>query len=1023
MIFRNSMLGIFRTKGKTALFTGLIFALTLSLCLGISVWASIAGFLENLDNHYTTIGLIEYIGADYPDDTVYDLSMTGMLKDFDFSPVKNFESTILWDQSTRTVGYIDGFYRTDSYIPNNGASILVIGSITPAEEGFYSATVYDVLYSNLARKNTKIIINAGDVKLQYGHYYLVYGNVYHALSSYLYFKFDDYSNLIAKEKGIEIPNLQDITVDTKTGSRYKVPEDSVLYKVAETWKVINNSVLVCETDDIMSLFPFHQQELYIKEGREFTDEEYKNGSKVCIISENAAKRTGVAVGDKIKLSVAVSDYPDIENSYWVDDGFQYSDEFTVVGITNNAQDKDYYVYVPKSAGVPASPYFIGYTVGQAVVKNSDAAAFYEHVAPLMTGRLTLTMYDQGYSAVAEPFGIILSVIKIVTVVSAVMEISMLVLFGFLFVYRQRETSEIMLLLGSGKRRVCAYFLYSSGLISLVASALGAVAGYYLHDRVARFIADLAKGYTTVDRRFSDGNLSVIKPMDIDLKIEPALFIYAGLAVFALAMLFCLMFTVLTFRIKPGQRKMSGPKREGKTSRLSGGSIKYALLSILRSGTRSAVVPVVAATVVFFFGQMANTSSNYQRQLSEIYKNTTLTGYFTDINGKQVGNLVIGAANINNLFHSGYITDLTVSREIKYYYRGISRFADGTEQKLEPLYAPQGFAAETLRNYIQSGPSLVGTNNIRTAPEFFYADNIVMKFIDGFDESFLARKSNGEQDALYCMVPTSLMKAKGINLGDTIRVAIDQVVYSKEYGADVFTEIDLKVVGCFEKQGNEDLIYVPLSSLFQVDCIWGDKEQLTGMPADTFDAGNTLTEEQKEYLSWITFKSATFKLADTTKLTEFKDYLEKTGYSQVNKIGNIREFVVLQDQRFNNVVNNINQQMRYIDVLYPCLYALVGIIALIISYLITVSRRMEFAIMRGLGTTKRNTFFSFFTEQVILAAAGCIFGLVIWRLFMGKIIPVHRLLVLGFLACYFTGCTVSIIIMNKKAVFEILSDKD
>lgn len=1020
MILRNSILSILRTKGKTLLFTLLIFALTLSLCLGISVWISIEGFLEDLDNHYTTIGLIEYIGADYPNDTVYDLSMAEELKDFDFSRITEFEGTILWDKSSRAVGYIDGFTRTDSYIPNNGASILVVGSVTPADDGYYSAIIYEVLYSNMVRENTRIIINAGDKELEYGRYYLIYGNIYRALSSFLYFSFDEYSNLIAEEKGIEVPNLLDITSDSKDGVRYRIPGDSPLYRVADTWKVINNSVLVCATDNIMALFPFHQQELYIREGRVFSDEEYKNESKVCIISDTAAKRIGVGVGGTINLSVAVSDYPGIQNSFWIEEGFQYSDEFTVVGITNSTPDKDYYVFIPKSANVPLASYYIGYAAGHAVIKNSDAAAFYEYMAPFMTDRLHLTIYDQGYSAVAEPFGIILSVIKIVTAVCAVMETAMLALFGFLFVYRQREASEIMLLLGSGKKRVCAYFLYGSGLISLIASLSGAIAGYYFHDRVVRLVSDIAESFTSVDRRFSDGNLSVIKSMEFDLEIEPTLFIYAGAVIFALAMLFCLAFTILTFVNKPGQRKIPGPRKAGRTSQLSGGSLKYALLSILRGGARSAIIPAVTAAALFFFGQMANTSNNYQKQLSEIYKNTTVSGYFTDINGKQVGNLLIGAYNLSNFYHSGYITDLTVSCDIKYYYLGISRLADGTVREIAPLFVPEGFAADTLRNHIQRGPSLVGTNDIRTVPEFFYSENIIMEFIDGFDESFFALPSG---NIYFCMIPSSFMKEKGISLGDTIRIAIDNILYSPDYNAEIFDWFDLKVVGCFEKQGTQDLIYVPLCLLFNTNLIWGKKDRLAGEPSETFDTGYTVTEDQKEILPRFSFKSASFKLIDTTRLVEFKDYLEEAGYSQVNKIGNIREFVVLRDQRFINVVNNINQQMRYLDVLYPCLYALISVIALIISYLMTAGRRMEFAIMRGLGATKRHTFLSFFTEQVILSTAGCAFGLIAWRLFLGSVIPTHRLMLLGFLICYYIGSAVSIAIMNGKVVFEILSDKD
>jgi len=48
----------------------------------------------------------------------------------------------------------------------------------------------------------------------------------------------------------------------------------------------------------------------------------------------------------------------------VDTGFSYHASFTVVGIVNTVMDKIWYVYIPKSAGVPTSPFPVGLRLGR-----------------------------------------------------------------------------------------------------------------------------------------------------------------------------------------------------------------------------------------------------------------------------------------------------------------------------------------------------------------------------------------------------------------------------------------------------------------------------------------------------------------------------------------------------------------------------------------------------------------------------------------------------------------------------------
>jgi ABC-type antimicrobial peptide transport system permease subunit len=902
--------------------------------------------------------------------------------------------------------------------------VFVVGNVTYNERrNQYSALVIDVMYSLKVRPNTLILIDGDFGTFEEDHYYLVLGEVYDIGSPLWNLREPSFDNAIAASKGIEIPSIQDIT-SYRPDESYAIPSDSVLLQVANSLQVTNNSVLVSETGDLLSLLPFHQEELFFIEGRAFTSDEYAHSAHVAVIPDLIARRLNIGVGDTIALSIAVSDKPGVYNSYWEGDGFSYKAPFKVVGITNTVSDKSWYVYVPISADIPSSTFSIGYTVGHAIVKNDEAAAFNTRVESILKDRFRLTIYDQGYSNVVIPFKTILRVSKIVTGVCVLVELAVIILFGFLFVYRQRETSETMLFLGAGRLRVTGYFLYSAGLISLIATSAGAVAGYYLHDGIISLVAKAAENYTLIDSRYSNGNLSISRTLEFAPRLELELFLVVGASVFALAILSCLAFVIGTFSSRRlSQRNPRGPKKERRTSRLRGGSLKYAILSTLRGGTRTMVVPTLAMVVVIFFGQLASTVLRYQEQLETIYDNTTITGNYTDIKGKQIGNLVLNAFDVSNLYRTGQISTLTASISEPYYYLGTSVLADGTDLNIPPLFVPtSGFAAESLEGEILRGPDLTAINDIRTSPEFLFADTILMNFLDGYDESFLAVPS-GDKRVFSCLVPTSLMEEQSITLGDTIRAAINDVYISSEYNTRIFRHYDMKVVGSYEKQGATDTIYVPLSLFFDTSLIWGAGQPSTGAPTETFNTGYAISDDQKDHLLSTTFHSAHFTLADTRSLFSFKDYLTNYGYSQVHNISSVRLFLVLEDGSFNNSVASVKQQIHYINTLYPFLYVLVGIIALVTSYLLVVSRKMELAIMRGLGTTRIRTFFSFFIEQGLLSILGTTVGFSIWLLVWGTPRTLHLALTAGFLICYFLGSAFSVRIMNHTNVLTILTDKD
>lgn len=1025
MIFRNSMKSIFRSMGKTALFSLLIFALTLTFTLSVSVWMSVAQFLDKCDEFFTTIGLVEYMGSNYPGDTEHDSNMDEVLDSFDLSPIVDDDAILQWEQPARALGYVDGFWRSDKHMPSRMDSVLLIRRVSyHPEHHYYSALVIDVFYSLQVRPNTIIHIDEDFGPFEKNHYYLISGEVYDIKSPMLNLRQSNYENAIASSMGIEMPRLQDVTSDAP-GERYNIPTGSLFLKFANTLEVINNSVLVSGTDDLMTLLPFHQEELFLVEGRTFTEEEYARGEKVIVVSQLLAARLGIQVGDTINLSIAVSDKPGLENSYWVDNGFSYQSPFTVVGIMNNVIDKSWYVFVPKAVNFPTAPFSIGYTVGYANLRNDEAAAFSARIEPMMSDRLQLTIYDQGYSNVATPYKTILGISKIVTVVCFLVELAVLILFGYLFVYRQRETSETMLLLGTGRVRVYGYFLFGAGFISLVSILAGAVTGYYLYDRIIALVTRAAENYTLVDSRFSNGNLSVSRTLEFAPELELQLFLYFGAAVFVLSTLACLVFVVSTFKSRKHRpRATKGPKKRGKTSDLKGGSLKYSILSILRGGARSFVVPALSLVVVMFFGQLATTSMQYQEQIDSISQNTTITGNLTDITGKQVGDLVLDGFEVSNLYRTGYLNELTVSISEPYKYLGIDILADGTDLNIPPLYVPSsGFAAESLAAEILRGPDITAINDIRTSPEFLYSETVILNFLDGYDETFLSVPS-GDKQILSCLIPTSLMKSKDIHLGDTIRVAIDEVANPPEYNnASIFLHYDLRVIGTYEKHGAGDTIYVPLSLFFDTTLIWDPGQPAAGPPTETLHTGYAFTHTQKYLLQSITLNSAHFSLSDSHQLVSFKDYLADFGFSEVNHIGKLRTFMVLKDASFNHSIASLKQQIEYINIVFPILYVLVGMIGIVASYLLVVSRKVEFAIMRGLGTTRLHSFLSFFIEQSFLSMVGTLIGFSLWLFIWDLPKMLHITLTMGFLVCYLLGSAISVTIMNYSNVLDILSARE
>ena len=72
MIIRSGINSILRSKKLCSLFFLLTVLLSLLLALGTGIYGAAAATLASFEETYRTVGRLEYIGEEYPDETVYD---------------------------------------------------------------------------------------------------------------------------------------------------------------------------------------------------------------------------------------------------------------------------------------------------------------------------------------------------------------------------------------------------------------------------------------------------------------------------------------------------------------------------------------------------------------------------------------------------------------------------------------------------------------------------------------------------------------------------------------------------------------------------------------------------------------------------------------------------------------------------------------------------------------------------------------------------------------------------------------
>ena len=130
MILRNGIRSNLRARGRTILFTLLIFAVTVSLALGLGMWGYCGQMLQRCDENYTSIALVEYMGAEYPEEDAADDYARDAFGALDEAAISSVDGVEFWERTDSTLASLEGYTRAQGEQPYEQMGVVVVSVLS-----------------------------------------------------------------------------------------------------------------------------------------------------------------------------------------------------------------------------------------------------------------------------------------------------------------------------------------------------------------------------------------------------------------------------------------------------------------------------------------------------------------------------------------------------------------------------------------------------------------------------------------------------------------------------------------------------------------------------------------------------------------------------------------------------------------------------------------------------------------------------------------------------------------------------
>ncbi len=556
MIIKNSIRQLRRMKGRTCLFLLLLLLASGLFSLGRGFQAINRRNMEAYEDSFMTIGTVEQKA-----DTVQEiLDWDAGIKAYriysrsaydSYVPlsVLDFEGAEYLSGPEKRVFY--GAYNPEYVMYEGGLSSTIIVEATPLE---------DVVPDHPVKlKLTRVLMGPSDLweglSIIFCNHYDPDPEMLYAGKTYIMslqnrpghenekqfsednkMEYAPWPVLQSDQVGPEGEALRDEVeegdfYDEVTEGFYETRRGKRWMELLGTWDYTNHIFPVTGTDNIHLIMAFYNGDAWISSGREFTDEEYENGEKVCLIGEKFARANGLETGDSIRLPFLYANHRSSAGSRFGSSGLGVTSllntkgecypvfedsSYTIVGMySGNTGFKDAYMLGHNEILIPSRSVknsdadnivawgpMLGSTTSFQI-KNGTIKDYLEKWNRQGIDNVEITFYDGGYTQLEAGMENMKQISRILVVMGLVLILMVLLYFTWLFIIRQGERTAVERCLGLSKRKCFLSLFTGIFLLTACGSAAGCAAGNLLSRQIAGGIGP-ASYY---DTSYSNGTVS------------------------------------------------------------------------------------------------------------------------------------------------------------------------------------------------------------------------------------------------------------------------------------------------------------------------------------------------------------------------------------------------------------------------------------------------------------------------------------------------------------------------------------
>lgn len=548
-MIKNSIKQMMRMPLRSISFLLLIILSALFLTMGVVLWVNNSSAIHSYEDSFITIGTVEQKAFSLTQKMEWDAE----LKDYRLFQKAEYSTllpiSLLYFKGADYIHEPEkrsyyGSYAPDYILWNTQFSEsfpVVIAEISPMEDCAPNESVLvkvnKLLFGNTSLEGSTLWFCNHYTKtpkpLEKGKSYAVAMSIQGWTHGKQYEKIKGTEEQTLEYVPIELMTYQYETngVQMKDMLEEQVTEDSPYYEVtdvfyntdigrrllnlADGYSMLRKTMPVTGTNATMLLMSFYRGDSYISEGRDITEEEYKEGKKVCLVSREFAENNSFTIGDSVQLQLyftnnkraagqlyaanagGMEQWLPVTTNGEVPSIFEDS-QYTIVGIYDSSPgaSQDSYsigqneVIVPtgsiknqKCCNIMEYGPMTGPTTSFQI-PNGSIESFLTSWEQNGTDELEINFYDMGYSQLQSGLENMKRVSLLLLVVGLLMSIFLLLFFNHLFIANQKERTAIERCLGVEKKQCISSILSGILILLFMGSALGCGMGGILSQHIS-----------------------------------------------------------------------------------------------------------------------------------------------------------------------------------------------------------------------------------------------------------------------------------------------------------------------------------------------------------------------------------------------------------------------------------------------------------------------------------------------------------------------------------------------------------